>query len=82
MVLLRGRATVRDDPETVGEYTPKIYEKYMGEDRDTWSEFYRTRVENPPDETGVRILEVDIGSATKHFTTGVDPDEYLTSQIM
>jgi nitroimidazol reductase NimA-like FMN-containing flavoprotein (pyridoxamine 5'-phosphate oxidase superfamily) len=81
MALLRGRGTVRDDADTVLEYTPKIYEKYMG-DRAAWDEFYRYRVDEPPDETGVRIIEVDVGSATRHFTTGADPDDYLTRQLM
>lgn len=61
LAVVRGTATVVDDPERIREATLDVYGKYLGEDTETWPAYYRSHLD--PD-AGLSLLEVDVGSAT------------------
>lgn len=62
MATLIGRADLLTDETEVAELTTRIYEKYMGPDRDEWrGDVYRETAENPePDRV---IIDVEVKSA-------------------
>ncbi len=60
-VTLLGTARIVDDPDRRRDAAARIFPTYLGDDTDTWDEYYRRAVEDVPDGS---LLVVDIGSAT------------------
>lgn len=62
MVLFEGHATVIEDTDGIAAGTRNVYEHYLGDDPDTWDEFWQKQITDPDDERF--LIEVDVESVT------------------
>lgn len=59
MILFEGQATVVDDVEGIKRGTRNVYEHYLGEDPDTWDDFWQKQITDPDDERFVIEVVID-----------------------